>query len=70
MSTNQELKINENNKVEDKPAFYGFVFRSPEDKLLEDINRSGLEKLQAFTRMLRRNATLKRGIVAKSNNKL
>ena len=69
MSTNQDPKINENNKVEDKPAFYGFVFRSPEDKLLEDINRSGLEKLQAFTRMLRRAKMFDNAIV-KSNKKM
>ena len=69
MSTNQDSKINENNKVEDKPAFYGFVFRSPEDKLLEDINRSGLEKLQLFTRMLRRAKMFDNAIV-KSNKKM
>ena len=55
--------------VEDKSAFYGFVFRSPEDKLLEDINRSGLEKLQLFTRMLRR-AKMFNDAIAKSNKKI
>ncbi len=69
MSTNKELNINENNKVEDKSALYGFVFRSPEDKLLEDINRSGLEKLQLFTRMLRRSKMFNDSI-AKSNKKI
>ena len=69
MSTNKDLKINDNNKVEDKSAFYGFVFRSPEDKLLEDINRSGLEKLQLFTRMLRR-AKMFNDAFAKSNKKM
>ena len=69
MATNQDLKINDNNKVEDKSAFYGFVFRSPEDKLLEDINRSGLEKLQLFTRMLRR-AKMFNDAIAKSNKKM
>ncbi len=69
MSTNKELKINDNNKVEDKFAFYGFVFKSPEDKLLEDINRSGLEKLQLFTRMLRRSKMFNDSI-AKSNKKI
>ncbi len=64
------LNTNQNNKVEEKPPFYGFVFRSPEEKLLEDINRSGLEKLQLFTRMLRRSATLKRGKVSRSDDKL
>lgn len=68
MSTDQKSNTNQHNKVEDKPPFYGFVFRSPEEKLLEDINRSGLEKLQLFTRMLRRSKMFDNAI-AKSNKK-
>ncbi len=40
----------------------GFIHQSPQDKLLVDINRSGLEKLQLFTRMLRRNKMLDKAI--------
>ena len=39
-----------------KPKVRGFVTISEEERLLEDYKRSGLEKLQLFTKMLRRNA--------------
>lgn len=42
---------------------YAFVFKSPEEKLADLVFRSDIEKLQAFTKMLRRNATLKKSIV-------
>ncbi|MEN9598499.1 MAG: hypothetical protein RL596_810 [Bacteroidota bacterium] len=59
----------QNNEIKEPELVYGFVVKSPEEKLLDLINRSDLEKLQAFTRMLRRNATLKRGKVLGTNNK-
>lgn len=34
---------------------YGFKHLSEDDKLLLDAKRSGIEKLQLFTRMLKRN---------------
>jgi hypothetical protein len=36
----------------------GFVFESEEDRLLKDALRPAMEKLQLFTKMLRRNAML------------
>jgi hypothetical protein len=59
----------QNNEIKEPQLVYGFVVKSPAEKLSYLINRSDLEKLQAFTRMLRRNATLKRGIVLGTNNK-
>jgi len=38
----------------------GFVLESEEDRLLKDSLRPPIEKLQLFTRMIRRNAMLKR----------
>jgi hypothetical protein len=53
-----------NDRVEEGSApFYGFVSKSEEEKLLEDIYRPDIEKLQLFTRMLRRNATLKKAVI-------
>lgn len=49
--------------VNEPQPLYGFVSKSPEEKLADLVFRSDIEKLQAFTKMLRRNATLKRGIV-------
>jgi hypothetical protein len=38
---------------------YGFVFESEDDRLLKDASRSGIEKLQLFTQMIKRNRLLK-----------
>lgn len=46
----------ESAKVKAKKNVRGFVIMSEEDRLLEDFKRPGLEKLQLFTKMLRRNA--------------
>ncbi|MGV3765430.1 MAG: hypothetical protein ACO1NW_04845 [Chitinophagaceae bacterium] len=35
-----------------------FVFQSEEERLLANINRPDIEKLQLFTRMIRRNRML------------
>ena len=56
------------NVVKESQPVYGFVTKSPEEKILDLINRSDMEKLQAFTRMLKRNATLKRAKVLPSQN--
>ena len=42
---------------------YGFSHKSADERLKEDVFRSDMEKLQLFTRMLRKNALLKKGIV-------
>jgi hypothetical protein len=55
--------IPSNNAEEAQAPFYGFVSKSEEEKLLEDMYRPDMEKLQLFTRMLRRNAILKKGII-------
>ena len=49
--------------VEENSPTYGFVAKSEEEKLKEDIFRSDIEKLQLFTLMLRRNASLKKAII-------
>ena len=36
----------------------GFVNESEDERLLKDSKRSGLEKLQLFTKMIRRNSML------------
>ena len=56
------------NVVKESRLVYGFVTKSPEEKILDLVNRSDMEKLHAFTRMLKRNATLKKAKVLSSKN--
>ncbi len=58
----KELSMPDSSDLNEKKQLYGFIHQSPQDKLLVDINRSGLEKLQLFTRMLRRNKMLDKAI--------
>lgn len=51
------------NTVNEESPEYGFVSISEEEKLKQDIFRPDIEKLQLFTRMLRRNATLNKAII-------
>ena len=44
---------------EDQSQYVGFVHKSADEKLREDIMRSPIEKLQLFTKMLRRESVLK-----------
>jgi hypothetical protein len=66
--SNENVKA-ENFKVNEDKTPYGFFYKSPHDKLLEDVNRSGLEKLQLFTQMLRRGKMLDKAI-ALANRKI
>jgi hypothetical protein len=61
----QKKKHNiENENIFEEPSpQYGFIFRSEEEKLREDVFRPDLEKLQLFTRMLRRNTILNKAII-------
>jgi hypothetical protein len=56
--TNQEKNIEPSNLVQEPSPQYGFVSKSEDEKLREDVFRSDMEKLQLFTRMLRRNISL------------
>ena len=49
------MKEETNNRMNEQPFGYGFVNKTEDEKLLTDINRSYIEKLQLFTKMLRRN---------------
>ena len=51
------------NRVEEQFLKYGFVSKSEEEKLKEDIFRPDMEKLHLFTTMLRRNASLTKAII-------
>lgn len=69
MSTNKNnTSDTSKNVVKESQPVYGFVTKSPEEKILDLVNRSDMEKLHAFTRMLKRNATLKKAIVLPSQN--
>ena len=58
----------EDNQLNEPPTSYtGFVYKSEDEKLLEDFFRSDLEKLQLFTKMLSRNATLKKVKILHNN---
>jgi|GEM_PF-2275572 len=66
MNSRKQTKNNNvqgNGSVQEPQPLYGFVSKSPEEKLADLVFKPDIEKLQAFTKMLRRNATLKRGIV-------
>lgn len=66
MTSRKQINNNEvpgKDSVQEPQPVYGFVSKSPEEKLADLVFRPDMEKLQAFTKMLRRNATLKKGIV-------
>jgi hypothetical protein len=46
------------NLLQESTSLYGFVHLSEDEKLLIDAKRPGIEKLQLFTRMLKRNTTV------------
>ena len=54
----------ENLMIEPAVPFTGFVYLSEDEKLLKDALRSDMEKLQLFTKMLRRNATLSKAVIS------
>jgi hypothetical protein len=53
-----ENRNHTDNKLQEPNSQYGFVHLSEDDKLLRDALRPDMEKLQLFTKMLRRNALL------------
>ncbi len=63
MQSNHKTNIEPVNVVEELTPHYGFVFKSEEEKLREDIFRPDIEKLRLFTQMLRRNATLDKAVI-------
>ena len=64
MLLNNSIQQNETpSKVEEQPSGYGFVHKSEDEKLKEDVFRPDIEKLQLFTRMLRRNASLNKAVI-------
>ena len=63
MSQASKKNIDTLNTVEEQNLHYGFVSKAEEEKLREDIFRPDIEKLQLFTQMLRRNASVKKSII-------
>jgi hypothetical protein len=54
-------KVNEaeaSYQLADESQQFGFVYETEDDRLLKDASRSGIEKLQLFTQMIRRNRLL------------
>ena len=58
-----DKNIQQGNRVEEPAIAYWFISKSEEEKLKEDIFRSDIEKLQLFTRMLRRNTLLNKAVI-------
>jgi hypothetical protein len=58
----KDITETENILHEDASA-YGFANKSELEKLREDVFRSDKEKFILFTRMLRRNATLRKAVI-------
>jgi len=44
---------------EDQSEYIGFINKSEDEKLKDDVSRSPVEKLHLFTQMLRRESVLK-----------
>jgi hypothetical protein len=65
MSKKTSKKL-EKNILKENIVKYGFAQKSEIDKLKEDVLRSDKEKFLLFTQMLRRNATLKKAVIALS----
>ena len=63
MQQKTNKNIDQGNNVEEPALTYGFISKSEEEKLKEDIFRSDIEKLQLFTRMLRKNALLNKAVI-------
>ena len=57
--------INQDELMEDRVGYVGFVHKSEEEKLREDIFRSPMEKLHLFIQMLRRELVLKNARIIK-----
>ena len=49
---------------EPSTPYTGFVQLSEDEKLLHDALRPDIEKLQLFTKMIRRNATLNKAVIS------
>ena len=60
---NKEIHNTNQNTLREESPLYGFVHKSDIDKLKEDIYRSDKEKFLLFTKMLRRNALLKKAVI-------
>ena len=59
-----DKKYKTSNQPEDVTHLrYGFVHKSEDDKLMENIFRSDREKLHLFIMMLRRNELLKKAVI-------
>lgn len=56
------MKPRENIIKESQPA-YGFINLSEEEKMWQEFNRPFIDKIQSFTRMLRRNKMLDKVII-------
>jgi hypothetical protein len=55
----------EKEQLSDATAFYkGFVHKSEDEKLMQDVLRPDIEKLHLFTKMLRRNNTLNKAVTS------
>ena len=50
-------------KIAEPSSQYGFLHQSEDEKLLQDATRSYIEKLQLFTRMLKRNKILNKASI-------
>jgi hypothetical protein len=60
----KKKKITENeNILNEHSSAYGFANKSETEKLKEDVFRSDKEKFLLFTRMLKRNATLRKAVI-------
>ena len=55
---------NINQVKEEQPVYAGFVHKSEEDKLRENIERSPIEKLQLFTKMIKRDILFKKAKIS------
>lgn len=49
----------------EQPVYIGFIQKTEDEKLRDDVFRSPIDKLQLFTRMLHRESVLKKAKISR-----
>jgi hypothetical protein len=62
----EKLNVENINLVnKEQPEYIGFIQKSEDEKLRDDVFRSSIDKLQLFTKMLHRESVLKKAKISR-----
>jgi hypothetical protein len=62
----EKLNVENINLVnKEQPEYIGFIQKSEDEKLRDDVFRSPIDKLQLFTKMLHRESVLKKAKISR-----